>query len=169
MSMPGPHCGPDMRQTPIRSPWQRTSSPSYLPPWLPPTTTGSTSQQQKTRSHPASTSCGRCWVYGVLSALDIFERSAVHPDEQILQTPSDDVQHTPWWSPRDLTPGYFALVMASGIVSMGLYLQGYVVASTVLVAIMAVAYVVLIVLNLWRLAAYRSAMVADFSARKSGV
>lgn len=87
----------------------------------------------------------------------------MHPDEQILKTPSDDVQHTPWWSPRDLTPGYFALVMASGIVSMGLYLQGHVVASTVLVAIMAVAYVVLIVLNLWRLAAYRSAMVADFS------
>lgn len=87
----------------------------------------------------------------------------MHPDEQLPQTASDDVQHTPWWSPRDLTPGYFALVMASGIVSMGLYLQGYVVASTVLVAIMAVAYVVLIVLNLWRLAAYRSAMVADFS------
>lgn len=69
---------------------------------------------------------------------------------------------TPWWSPRDLTPGYFALVMGSGIVSIGLHLRSYFIASIVLLLIAAVAYVALVGLNLWRLIAHRSAMAEDF-------
>lgn len=100
----------------------------------------------------------------VLRAQQLSPKEApVQPtqDEQLPQTNSDE-RH-PWWSPRNLTPGYFALVMASGIVSMGLYLLGYHVASTVLAIIMVIAYAVLIVLNLWRFVAYRSAMISDFS------
>lgn len=61
-----------------------------------------------------------------------------------------------------LTPGYFALVMASGIVSLGLWLGGFDALSVVLFVVGAVAYVVLLVLNVWRFAAYRSAMADDF-------
>ena len=68
-----------------------------------------------------------------------------------------------WWSPVDLTPGYFALVMGSGIVSIALHLRNYPVASQVLLTIAVVAYAVLIVLNVWRLIAHRSAVGHDFS------
>lgn len=65
-----------------------------------------------------------------------------------------------------LTPGYFALVMASGIVSLGLKLCGYDVLSATLFAIAGVAYVVLLGLNVWRFFACRAEMVADFRAPK---
>ena len=61
-----------------------------------------------------------------------------------------------------LTPGYFALVMASGIISVGLELRGFRVLSFALFAVCIAAYVVLVALNLWRFAAYRHAMVDDF-------
>src|SRR5690625_3602720 len=63
---------------------------------------------------------------------------------------------------RGLTPGYFALVMASGIVSMGLRLQGYVGMSLVLLAVGIVAFVGLVALTAWRALAYRDQLVADF-------
>lgn len=63
---------------------------------------------------------------------------------------------------RTLTPGYFALVMATGIVSIGLNLEGYRVASVVLFGLAGIAYVKLIVLNVWRFFAHRGAMIDDF-------
>lgn len=65
-----------------------------------------------------------------------------------------------------LTPGYFALVMASGIVSLGLKLCGFDAFSAVLFVVAAVAYVVLIGLNVWRFVACRAEMVGDFRAPK---
>ena len=65
-----------------------------------------------------------------------------------------------------LTPGYFALVMASGIVSLGLKLCGYDLLSAILFAVAGVAYVVLLGLNVWRFIACRAEMVADFRAPK---
>ncbi len=65
-----------------------------------------------------------------------------------------------------LTPGYFALVMASGIISLGLSLTGYEVLSTTLFGIAIAAYLVLCTLNLWRFVAYRQAMVDDFRATR---
>lgn len=64
---------------------------------------------------------------------------------------------------RGLTPGYFALVMASGIVSVGMFLEGFHTLSTLLFIVAAVAYVVLVVLTLWRLIAYRAALLDDFT------
>ena len=61
-----------------------------------------------------------------------------------------------------LSPGYFALVMATGIVSIGLDLGGIVVLSRVLLWLTAASFVVLWVLYIWRAVTHRSAMLHDF-------
>ena len=60
-----------------------------------------------------------------------------------------------------LSPGYFALVMGTGIVSMGLHLSGFEAASLALLVIAAVSYGALWVLYLWRAVRYRAEMLAD--------
>lgn len=67
-------------------------------------------------------------------------------------------------SVRTLTPGYFALVMASGIISIGLQQRGHDLLSGLLFAVAAAAYVVLLLLNGWRLVAFRRELVEDFRA-----
>lgn len=69
---------------------------------------------------------------------------------------------------RDLPPGYFALVMATGIISLGLHLEGVDVLSTVLVVIAATGYVVLVALTVWRGIRYPRHVVNDFSAAHNG-
>ncbi len=64
---------------------------------------------------------------------------------------------------RVLTPGYFALVMATGIISIGLRSSGWHRLSELLLVIDVVSYLVLIVANLWRLRRYRPELVADLS------
>jgi len=83
-------------------------------------------------------------------------------DQQQPQTREPNIS-APWWSPHDLTPGYFAIVIASGIISLACKLLNFTVASTVLLIIAAVAYILLVVLNIWRFIAYRSALIADFT------
>lgn len=63
---------------------------------------------------------------------------------------------------RRLTPGYFALVMASGIISVGMRLRGHVTVSVLLLAVCAISFVVLVLLNLWRVAVHRDAVRSDF-------
>lgn len=60
-----------------------------------------------------------------------------------------------------LPPGYFALVMATGIVSIGLHDAGFSVLSTALLWIAACSYAVLWGLFIWRTIAYRHQVVAD--------
>ena len=62
---------------------------------------------------------------------------------------------------RDADPGYFALVMATGIVSEAMQLDGAVVLSGILLAAGIAAYVLLAALYAWRLAAYRCQIRAD--------
>lgn len=64
---------------------------------------------------------------------------------------------------RGLTPGYFALVMGSGIISVGMLLEGHVELSVLLLVVCAVSYVVLVVLTGWRLLAFRREVVRDFT------
>jgi tellurite resistance protein TehA-like permease len=52
--------------------------------------------------------------------------------------------------------------MASGIISVGMNLEGFVVLSRVLLAVCATAFVLLLALTLWRFVAYRAAAVDDF-------
>jgi tellurite resistance protein TehA-like permease len=67
-----------------------------------------------------------------------------------------------------LEPGYFALVMASGIISAGMNLEGFAAISWVLLVIAAMAFVVLISLTTWRFVAYRQAIKDDFNDPRRG-
>ncbi|MEO6791759.1 MAG: tellurite resistance/C4-dicarboxylate transporter family protein [Ornithinibacter sp.] len=64
---------------------------------------------------------------------------------------------------RTLTPGYFALVMGSGIISVGMLLKGFVAVSVGLLVVAVIGFVLLLVLNGWRLLAHRAAVVDDFT------
>ena len=64
-------------------------------------------------------------------------------------------------TPEHLSPGYFALVMATGIVSIGADLRGWQTLSLGLLVVAAVAYAVLIVLTAWRLIRFRHAIIHD--------
>jgi tellurite resistance protein TehA-like permease len=64
---------------------------------------------------------------------------------------------------ESLTPGYFALVMATGIISVGMSLEGFDVISGTLLGICVTAFVVLLALTAWRFVAYRGAVVQDFT------
>ncbi len=61
-----------------------------------------------------------------------------------------------------LTPGYFAFVMATGIISIGMKLKNVTVLSFFLLIVCAAAFVILLGLTAWRFIAYRSAINADF-------
>ena len=54
-----------------------------------------------------------------------------------------------------LTPGYFALVMATGILSVGMQLEGFDTLSAGLLVVCGSSFVVLLALTGWRLVAYR--------------
>ena len=64
---------------------------------------------------------------------------------------------------RGLTPGYFALVMGSGIISVGLLLKGFHTLSVVLLVVAEIGFVLLLVLTGWRMVAHRAAVVDDFT------
>jgi tellurite resistance protein TehA-like permease len=64
---------------------------------------------------------------------------------------------------RDLTPGYFALVMASGIISVGMRQHGRIALSVLLLAVCATSFVVLVVLNVSRVLFHREAVRSDFT------
>ena len=63
---------------------------------------------------------------------------------------------------RSLTPGYFALTMASGIISVGLELEGFHTLSIAFLLVCAASFVVLLVLNLVRLARFPADTRQDF-------
>ena len=75
------------------------------------------------------------------------------------ETPGARVREAVAW----LTPGYFALVMASGIISVGLSLEGFATLSRVLLGVTVLAYAVLVVLFAWRIARYRHTVREDFA------
>lgn len=61
------------------------------------------------------------------------------------------------------TPGYFALVMASGIISVGLHLEHLVWPSRALLVVCGGAYVLQVVVMVWRFLAFRAAIADDFA------
>lgn len=67
-----------------------------------------------------------------------------------------------------LPPGAFAVVMATGIVSVGLHLRGLPAASAVLLWLALVTFAVLVVLTGWRLLTHRAALVADLADPRRG-
>ncbi|MGH8889117.1 MAG: tellurite resistance/C4-dicarboxylate transporter family protein [Acidothermaceae bacterium] len=67
-----------------------------------------------------------------------------------------------------LHPGYFALVMGTGIVSIGMHNHGRYGISVALLWIAIVSYLVLIALHLWRLVSFRPQLAADFTDPRRG-
>lgn len=65
-----------------------------------------------------------------------------------------------------LSPGYFALVMASGIISTGLSMVGLKSLSMILLIVCIAAFVIIGVLTVWRIIAFRSAMREDYDNPK---
>ncbi|GAA5160418.1 tellurite resistance/C4-dicarboxylate transporter family protein [Ornithinimicrobium tianjinense] len=64
--------------------------------------------------------------------------------------------------PARLTPGYFAAVMAPGIVSIGAQLRGFTLLALVLFWVAVALYVGLVLLTLWRFMSFRREMSEDF-------
>ncbi|HVV77090.1 MAG TPA: tellurite resistance/C4-dicarboxylate transporter family protein [Mycobacteriales bacterium] len=62
-----------------------------------------------------------------------------------------------------LHPGYFALVMATGIVSIGVSNHGLIALSDALLAVGVASYAILVLLTIWRLMSFRAAIAADFA------
>jgi tellurite resistance protein TehA-like permease len=67
-----------------------------------------------------------------------------------------------------LAPGYFALVMATGILSVGMHLEGVGVLSDALLVVCAASFVVLAVLTVFRFVLYPTAVVEDFTDPRRG-
>lgn len=65
-------------------------------------------------------------------------------------------------SVKTLTPGYFAVTMASGIVSVGMEIEGFTILSVALLVICAASFVVLLVLTGWRAISYPRVIRDDF-------
>jgi tellurite resistance protein TehA-like permease len=69
---------------------------------------------------------------------------------------------------RTLFPGYFAYVMATGIVAAGLNGFGYVVPAKVLFWLAAIGYIKLWVLTIYRLVRHPASLMADFTSFGKG-
>lgn len=67
-----------------------------------------------------------------------------------------------------LPPGYFALVMATGIISLGLHLRGFDRLSMPMLVIATLAYIILVVMLVWRLIRYPRAVVIDLASPHHG-
>jgi tellurite resistance protein TehA-like permease len=69
---------------------------------------------------------------------------------------------------RDLSPGYFALVMATGIVSIASNRAGFETIGGILLWLNVVQYLVLWILTLWRILRYRRALLDDMTDHQTG-
>jgi tellurite resistance protein TehA-like permease len=69
---------------------------------------------------------------------------------------------------RGLSPGYFAVVMATGIVSAGLAYDGRRLLSRCLLVLTVAAFAGLLALNGWRLVSFRAELVADLVSPATG-
>jgi tellurite resistance protein TehA-like permease len=67
-----------------------------------------------------------------------------------------------------LNPGYFALVMGTGILSIGMNNHHRVVLSAILLWLAVISYAILLVLHGWRLAAFRPQLAGDFTDARRG-
>ncbi len=66
-----------------------------------------------------------------------------------------------WPTPAHMSPGYFGLVMGTGIVTIGAGQRGWHSLAEVLLVLTALEYAVLVLLSLWRVGAYTDLVVDD--------
>jgi len=69
---------------------------------------------------------------------------------------------------KDLSPAYFAMAMATGIVSLAAFTFGMTTLAVVLFVVNVAAFVVLVALTILRLAWFRRALLADLSDHQRG-
>jgi tellurite resistance protein TehA-like permease len=81
----------------------------------------------------------------------------------VTDSPSRDLRGRVAVAVEGLTPGYFALVMGTGIVSVGLQLEGHRALSVALMVLAVVAYAVLVALTLARMLLFPHAIREDFT------
>ncbi len=67
-----------------------------------------------------------------------------------------------------LNPGYFALVMSTGIISVGMRNHDQKALSITLLWIAVISYIVLVLLTIWRAIAFRSELMIDFTDPRRG-
>ena len=70
---------------------------------------------------------------------------------------------------EDLSPSYFALVMATGIVSIGCHLLGFALLATALFAVNVAGYIMLWLLTGLRLLRYPAALLGDLTDHRRGL
>ncbi|MBV9274245.1 MAG: tellurite resistance/C4-dicarboxylate transporter family protein [Verrucomicrobia bacterium] len=70
---------------------------------------------------------------------------------------------------EDFFPGYFALVMATGIVSLAMHLEGFPIFPEVLLWLNLIFYVVLWGITILRIAFFKSALISDLTHHARGV
>src|SRR6516225_8148196 len=70
---------------------------------------------------------------------------------------------------KDFFPGYFALVMATGIVSLAMHFERFPAFPELLLWLNVFSYVVLWSITVLRIALFRSALVADLTHHARGV
>ena len=70
---------------------------------------------------------------------------------------------------EDFFPGYFALVMATGIVSLAMHFEGFPGLPELLLWLNVLFYVVLWSITVLRIALFRSALIADLTHHARGV
>lgn len=78
-------------------------------------------------------------------------------------TSTQPVSPRGWPTPKHMSPGYFALVMGTGIVTIGADQRGWHTAADILLIVTGLEYAVLVLLALWRLGAYRHDVVVDLT------
>jgi tellurite resistance protein TehA-like permease len=75
--------------------------------------------------------------------------------------PSEDAAMRRSSAVRDLHPAYFAMVMATGIVSVAAELRGFAIVAKILLWLNVVFFIVLWALTFWRVISFRQQFVAD--------
>lgn len=78
-------------------------------------------------------------------------------------TSTQPVSPRGWPTPKHMSPGHFALVMGTGIVTIGADQRGWHTAADILLIVTGLEYAVLVLLALWRLGAYRHDVVVDLT------
>lgn len=82
----------------------------------------------------------------------------VHADEL---TTTRSSPHRGWPTPAHMSPGYFAVVMGTGIITIGAGQRGWHTVADLLLVVTVLEYATLVLLSLWRVGRYRDLVVVD--------
>ena len=109
---------------------------------------------------------GQAWMWVAVTAWIIAFGGMIGPTEDPAEvgrmtgrSPRDDAKAR--GPPRAHVPGYFAVVMGTGIITIGAGQRGWHTLAELLLILTAGEYAVLVLLSLWRVGGYRDLVVVD--------